>query len=104
MQNDKVLSLLGLAQKAGKIKSGAFATEDAVKSYKAWLVIVATDASANTKKKFSDMTYFYEVPFWEYGTKDSLGHFTGKEERSCLAVCDEGFANSLDKLRKSLCN
>ena len=100
MQNNKVLSMLGLAQKAGKIKSGAFATTDAVKSGKAWLVIVATDASDNTKKDFSNMTSFYEVPYWEYETKENLGRAIGKEERSSLAICDEGFATAFDKFRK----
>lgn len=53
--NDKVISLLGLAERAGKIASGEFAAEKAVKTGKARLIIVAEDASDNTKKKFSDM-------------------------------------------------
>ena len=51
--NDKVISLLGLAERAGKIASGEFAAEKAVKTGKARLIIVAEDASDNTKKKFS---------------------------------------------------
>ena len=50
--NNKVLSLLGLATKAGKIASGEFSTEKSVKSGKGFLVLVAADASENTKKKF----------------------------------------------------
>ena len=53
--NDKVISLLGLAERAGKIASGEFAAEKAVKTGKARLIIVAEDASDNTKKKFSDI-------------------------------------------------
>lgn len=99
MQNNKTLSMLGLCMKAGRIKSGAFATEEAVKAGKAWLVIVAADASDNTKKDFSNMTHFYGVDYWEFGTKDDLGRAIGKEERSSIAVCDEGFAKSLIKIR-----
>ena len=51
MQN-KILSLVGLAMKAGKVVSGEFSTEKAVKEGKASLVIVAEDASDNTKKLF----------------------------------------------------
>ena len=40
--NNKVLSLLGLATKAGKIASGEFSTEKSVKSGKGFLVLVAT--------------------------------------------------------------
>jgi ribosomal protein L7Ae-like RNA K-turn-binding protein len=44
--------------KAGKVASGEFMTEKAVKTSMAHLVIVAEDASANTKKMFSDMCTF----------------------------------------------
>ena len=44
----KGLSMLGLAMKAGKVSSGEFATEQAVKSGSAYLVILAETASANT--------------------------------------------------------
>ena len=60
--NNKVLSLLGLATKAGKIASGEFSTEKSVKSGKGFLVLVAADASENTKKKFRNMCEFYEGP------------------------------------------
>ena len=59
---DKVSSLLGLATKAGKISSGEFMTEKMVKTGKAFLVMVAEDASDNTKKKFRNMCEYYEVP------------------------------------------
>ena len=38
---DRVLSMLGIAAKAGKIASGEFSAETAVKSGKAYLVITA---------------------------------------------------------------
>ncbi len=96
--NKRFLSLLGLCQKAGKLKSGEFQTEAAIKSFDAWLVIVAEDASDNTKKKFKDACAFYEIRYIEYGTKDTLAAAIGKEERSSLAVCDEGFAKSFLKM------
>lgn len=96
--NNRFLSLLGLCQKSGRLKSGEFQTEAAVKSGEAWLVIVAEDSSDNTKKKFKDMCSFYEVEYMEYGTKESLAWAIGKELRSSLAVCDEGFTKSLLKL------
>ena len=47
--------MLSIAKKAGKVASGEFMTENAVKSGGAALVIVAEDASDNTKKKFKNM-------------------------------------------------
>lgn len=95
MKPDRVLSMLGIAAKAGKIVSGEFATENAVKAGKAFLVITAGDASKNTAKKFRDMTDFYRVPFASYGTKDSLGRCIGKDYRSSLAVTDEKLAENI---------
>ena len=52
MKQNRILSLVSLATKAGKTVSGEFCTEKEVKSGRAALVIVAGDASDNTKKKF----------------------------------------------------
>ena len=77
LKQDKVLSLIGLATKAGQTASGEFMTEREVKTGRAALVIVAGDSSDNTKKK--------------------LGHAMGKEFRASLAILDEGFAKGVLK-------
>ena len=97
MKSSKALSLVSLATKAGKTASGEFCTEKEVKTGMAELVIVAEDASANTKKKFKNMCDFYEVPIYFYGDKDTLGHAMGKEFRATLAVTDAEFANGIKK-------
>ena len=97
MKPSKALSMISLATKAGKTASGEFATEQSVKSFRAELVIVATDASDNTKKKFQNMCEFYEVPIYFYGDKDTLGHAMGKEFRATLAITDPGFAKGIMK-------
>lgn len=103
MKPDKVLSMLGIAAKSGSVVSGEFSTEKAVKDGKAYLVIVATDSSANTKKMFRNMTDFYEVPMYEYADKETLGHCIGREFRASLAVVNEGLAKSVeDKLKLTI--
>ena len=97
MKPDKVLSLLGIAMKAGGVLSGEFQTEKAVKEGKARLVILAGDASDNTKKKFADMSSYYGVPFYTYADREQLGHCIGKEFRASLAVTNRGLAESLRK-------
>ena len=97
MKLTKALSMISLATKAGKTASGEFSTEQSVKTFRAELVIVATDASENTKKKFQNMCEFYEVPIYFYGDKDTLGHAMGKEFRASLAVNDPGFAKGIMK-------
>lgn len=97
MQIKKVLGTLGLAMKAGKVVSGEFMTEKAIRDGSARLVIVAADASENTKKKFRDSCSFYHVPFACLSNKDELGNAVGKEFRASLAVTDRGFAQSIGK-------
>ena len=94
---DRIFSMIGMAMKAGKVVSGEFATEKAVKTGKAFLVVVSAAASDNTKKMFRNMCSYYEVPMYTYGSKDDLGHSMGKEFRASLAVTDEGFAKSIKK-------
>lgn len=102
MMQNKVLSLTGLAVRAGKVVSGEFAVENAIKEGKAFLVIVTEDASDNTKKKFVDKSAYYHVPIAVFGTKETLGHAIGKEMRASLAVTDKGFAeNILKHLKQS---
>ena len=95
--NNKVLSLLGLATKAGKVASVEFSTEKSVKTGKGFLVLVADDASQNTRKKFQNMCDFYEVPIYFIANKEELGRFCGKEFRASLAVQDENFAKAMLK-------
>lgn len=97
MQIDQALRMVGLATKVGKTASGEFMTENSVKSGMAALVVVAGDASDNTKKKFQNMCEYYHVPIRIYSTKDELGHAMGKEFRASLSVNDEGLAQAIMK-------
>lgn len=94
----KVLNLIGLAKRARKVVSGEFSTEKSVKSGRSCLVIVSEEASDNTKKMFTNMCAYYEVPICLFGTKDELGHSMGQEFRASLSVEDAGFAKSMAAL------
>lgn len=102
MTRDKVLAMLSLAHKAGKLKSGEFAVEKAVKSRQAKLVVVAQDASDGTKKSYRDSCRHYHVQCVEYGDKAALGEAIGKDMRAALAVCDEHFAEELGGRMRSV--
>ncbi len=96
-EEKKVYSLFGIATKSGKLVSGEFSTEKAVKERKAALVVVADDASDNTKKMFTNMCTYYNVPIYYFGIKDDLGHAMGKEFRASLAVLDKGLADAIER-------
>ena len=102
MKMDKVYSLLGLAVRSRNVVTGNFSTEKAVKSRQACMVIVAEDASLNTRKMFQNMCSYYQVPLYFYADKERLGHSIGKQYRASLAVVDEGFSKSLESKLKML--
>jgi ribosomal protein L7Ae-like RNA K-turn-binding protein len=92
--------MIGIAAKSGNVVSGEFSTEKAVKSGLAYLVIISEDASGNTTKMFTNMTSFYEVPLYQFGTKEELGRCIGKEFRASLAITDENLAKAVESKLK----
>lgn len=97
MGKDKAYGYLGLAAKAGKAPSGEFQTEEAIKRGRAGVVILATDASDNTKKHFKDMCAFREIPVVELTDKEELGRRIGRSFRASLAITDQGLARAFLK-------
>ncbi|BBH20830.1 50S ribosomal protein L7ae [Paenibacillus baekrokdamisoli] len=95
MTKHKALSLLGLAMRAGKLVTGDETVLKAVQQGKAKLVIAASDASDNTKKKFRDKCATYNVKLVEAFDRVTIGDAIGKSERVLLAVTDLGFSKSI---------
>jgi len=98
VNEQKLVSLLGLAQKAGKIASGELSVEKSIRTGKAKLLLIAADSSEGTKKKYRDMSKYYQVPLYEQLSKQQLGNCIGKEYRAALVVLDDGFSNALLKI------
>lgn len=92
---NKFYSLLGIGMKAGYLKAGEMGCEIAIKKRKCKLLIIASDASENTKKKFIKLTKRYGIRYVIYGNKEALGSSIGKELISIVAVCDNNFSKAL---------
>lgn len=90
--NNKIYSTISLAQKAGKLFTGEDTCIRAIKAGKGKLVIVAQDSSPNTKKQFKNMCQYRNIPYWEFGSKELLGKYCGKEYRAVVCVNDDHFA------------
>ena len=91
----KAYSMLGLATRSRNLVSGEFSTDKAIKEGKACVVIVAEDASDNTKEKFINKCTYYDVPYRICADGESLGKTIGKQERKVVAVTDEGLARQI---------
>ncbi|MDR0958660.1 MAG: ribosomal L7Ae/L30e/S12e/Gadd45 family protein [Clostridiales bacterium] len=102
MLDRKLASLLSLSRRAGKLITGESACENALRDNSAQLVIVCSDASENTKKKFSQKTFYYKVPFFVLSDMESLNSAMGQSGRATFAICDKGFADTIIKLIENL--
>jgi len=91
MNQQKLMSILGLAQKAGKIVSGDFAVQGALKSGKARLLIIASDASESTKKEYKYLASARNIEIHCVLSKEQLGGAIGKALRAAVVITDEGF-------------
>ena len=88
----KLLSLIGLARKAGKLTVGTEAVCDSIRGGKVKLVIASAEASDNTKKRISNCTAYYGVRIEYTGaTPDELGTAIGKGATACVGIGDENF-------------
>lgn len=94
----KMLSILSLCKKANMLSVGEFLCEKALQTGTAELVIVAKDASDNTKKKFINKAFYYKVDAFEYGTREELSRAIGKENRVTMVVTDKNFAEGIKKI------
>ncbi len=64
MINKKILGLLGLATKAGKVVFGTDACIEAINKKKTKLVIVSEDASDRTKSNFEYLCVNCKIPLY----------------------------------------
>lgn len=95
MIHPDALGRIGLARRAGKLAAGEENCLKALRTRKASLVILAADASDNTKKRFRDKCAHYKVPLIETGTRHELGAAVGRGMAAILAVTDPHLADGL---------
>ena len=92
---EKIVNFLGLAMRAGKVKTGESVIINEIKKHKIQLVIIAEDASENTKKVIQNKCESYHISFRIFGTRSELGQALGKAERVNVGITDQGFAKKL---------
>ncbi len=85
---------LGLAKKAGAVRCGTEAVRDEVRAGRASAVLIARNASGNTKKRLVSCCEFYKVPCEEVElSTDTLGE----------AVGSRGLVSAVALARHSVC-
>lgn len=96
----KIYTLLGFAQKAGKIISGSTSVEIMLGKPECKLVIIAEDAPQSLNKqiifKCDNLNQIYII----FGTKDGLGSAIGKSQRTVVIVKDANIAKAIRNIVK----
>lgn len=95
---ESVFLFLGIARKAGKAVTGESMCENAIKSGKVHLVMIAEDASENTKKKFTDMSNARDLKKVIFGQKNNLGNALGKGDTAVICIIDMGISLKLQQM------
>ncbi len=98
VKEQRIQNLLGMAQRARKVVSGAFAVEQAIKDGTAKLLLLAGDAEAKSVNAYKELAEKNRIPCVTVLHKDSMGECMGKEYRAVAALLDDGFSKSLRKL------
>ena len=90
--NNRLKSLLGLAMKAGKVKTGEFAVKKAFDHGDACLIILDSGASEATKKRWREACEFRNVPFI---MTEAPGIAIGRENIVTICVISPDFARMI---------
>ena len=96
--SDKILGLLGLMRRANAIAVGESNTGAAVKSGKAKLLLLASDASDNARRRAETFVYGHNTVMLSLPyKKEDIATSVGLVGCSMTAVTDIGFSNALLK-------
>lgn len=97
---DKLLSLLGLMRRAGKLETGFDAVKESLQKGKCKLVLITSDISPKTEKEirfFAEngavKTKVVSVAYDSSDMKNAIGRSV-----KTISLTDEGFAESAAKL------
>jgi len=91
-----VYQLLGLAQRAGKVVSGANSIKSVAKNKsKLKCVLIASDVSENSRRKIHSICRAGNIPLYELDSRDEIGRAIGKGQRTVVGITDAGFYEAI---------
>ena len=98
MINKKILGLIGLSAKAGKISFGADSVETQIRKRKINLVIIAENSSERTKDKFKKISQENGIPYIIIGEIDELSKAIGKSNKAIIGIKDLNLSKEIQKI------
>ncbi len=95
MKNNKFLSLLGFAHKSRNLVTGEDTCTMNMKKDAVVLLILAGDASENTKSRFLHLCESKRVSIKIIEDRDTLSSAIGQVNRTVFGVTDKKFARAM---------
>lgn len=92
--------ILGLARRAGKVVIGTNLTIKSLRNNKVKLILLANDASLNTKKMVYDKAKHYNCLVVESLDSNEISTSIGKSNIMVIGILDEGFSKKILSLKK----
>lgn len=97
MINKNYLNMLGLANAARALVNGETLIKS-ISANKVELVLIANDASDNTKKKITDKCQFYHVDYFIVDDIETISKAIGKHNRVAVGIINQGFAKKIKEM------
>ena len=98
MTTDRLYNAIGLCQRAGKVRSGAFAVESTIRAGKAKLVLLEETASETTRTHYEQLCAAHDVPMI---LTETVGHAIGKDSHVVMAVTDPDFRDMIKRAMRN---
>lgn len=99
-QERRILGMLGISAKAGKVVCGTDATIEDIERHRVKLVIVAENASEKTKKNIKYICDKNETAILEFGNIDEISKTIGKNNKAIIGIKSKSLSKEIEKLIK----
>ncbi len=96
--NRRLMNLLGIARKAGKLELGSEAVKESVRRHRAKLVLLSCDLSQRTVRSIRETAEMAGVPVGVLSVGMDEAEASLGKRAGAIAVNDTGFAKALVKL------
>lgn len=97
---EAALRMLGLAERAGMVIPGTGRVREAVRSGRVRLVLLASDASRNSRDKLEPLLRAVGLGYAVIADRARLGAAVGRAPLSAVAVTDAAMARRIDALAR----
>lgn len=95
---NRVLGLIGLCTKAGKITFGTQACLEAIERRKVKLIIVAEDAADRTKQNFTYQCKNRNIPIKIFGNIEEISKAIGQNNKAVIGIKEKNLSNQIMKI------